>query len=691
MIPYSRQISRYLRMLGWAVLALLLAALPLWEEPAAAEEDQAEWTVMLYLCGSDLESRHAMATYNLREIANIRLPEYTMASTEDGPAMQPWQPGGVNLVFETGGSKQWHGMEPDETGNSLELDISTQALQRYETHLELLPNGYAPRFSLVDTQPLACMSEPDTLSDFIQWAAREYPAKRYMLVLWDHGGGSRTGLYVDELFDNAIMPLYKLGPALESGGVHFDALAIDACLMASIETACVVAPYADYLIASEEVTSGYGSAFADWMFELYRSPSMLGDQLGVEFCDSTLRKYSNIDEAVSEAQLTWSVTELSYIDELCRSFDEMFDFVCQLYEQRPDKFNTFGNIIMNSESYGQSDEDMVDLGSFLNDKATLTLLDNALRNHLKSTLNDAVLYDVSGSGRINSLGLSFCYAPEMSAEELNDYARICPSPHYLALLDAVNPDWDAPDGIFDKARHLTPIEEIPEYQMQLELLPQEGLPKLFIHDDSTSFRSCAINLYWENYEGSISLLGQYEAMLDWDEERGKLYYTMDPYRVWPSVDGEPLSLTLLSIQDNVYLYNVPVKLGTEIRNMRVSCTIYNDPQTGDTGFDYKALGVWQGFDQDTRMPGRAVTALSQLQGQEFHFVYPTYADGNADTIAYYDESPLLTMYRYLDIERIPLPAGDYWVSFTVDDVFRRKVETQRIPLHWDGEQILPRG
>ena len=33
----------------------------------------AEWTIMFYMCGSDLESKYGYATGNLQEIAEMRL------------------------------------------------------------------------------------------------------------------------------------------------------------------------------------------------------------------------------------------------------------------------------------------------------------------------------------------------------------------------------------------------------------------------------------------------------------------------------------------------------------------------------------------------------------------------------------------------------------------------------------------
>ena len=41
---------------------------------AEAGEEPAEWTVLFYFCGSDLESNYSYATGNLNEISSITYP-----------------------------------------------------------------------------------------------------------------------------------------------------------------------------------------------------------------------------------------------------------------------------------------------------------------------------------------------------------------------------------------------------------------------------------------------------------------------------------------------------------------------------------------------------------------------------------------------------------------------------------------
>ena len=214
-------------------VAALLTALLIWltvcgalseaAEAARNAEEPADWTVLLYLCGSDLESRHGFATMVLEEIANTKwgrtLPADRQMSGGKAEGGELQSPGRVDLLIETGGCSQWHTARSE----TLDLEIDAGSLQRWR--FGGTSEGLTPDFSLEQTLPSASMSDPETLSDFIRWGVKTCPAKRYALVLWDHGGGGKTGLFLDELFDNDIMYLDELHTALADGGVQFETTA----------------------------------------------------------------------------------------------------------------------------------------------------------------------------------------------------------------------------------------------------------------------------------------------------------------------------------------------------------------------------------------------------------------------------------------------------------------------------------
>ena len=103
-----------------ALLAMLIMAAAVSytaaeEVPAETGDPEiAEWTVMFYLCGSDLESKYGFASGTLQEISEVDYPDYMAfmyANTleESRLLVQERKPADkVNVLIETGGSRRWH-------------------------------------------------------------------------------------------------------------------------------------------------------------------------------------------------------------------------------------------------------------------------------------------------------------------------------------------------------------------------------------------------------------------------------------------------------------------------------------------------------------------------------------------------------------------------------------------------------
>ena len=180
------------------------------------------WTVFVYMCGSDLESRAGAASRDIEEMIS--------SSANDN----------VKFVIETGGSVKWRN------------GASSKKLQRYE-----ISNGKA---ELVDETANASMGLDTTLSDFLDWGIKNYPAANMGLILWNHGGGSINGVCLDEQFSPDSLLLRELDAALYS--VYdkmtepFEFIGFDACLMSSVEAASLLSTHSNYMIASEETEPG---------------------------------------------------------------------------------------------------------------------------------------------------------------------------------------------------------------------------------------------------------------------------------------------------------------------------------------------------------------------------------------------------------------------------------------------------
>ena len=144
--------------------------------------------------------------------------------------------------------------------------MASDRLQRYLFDTDGL-------YLLEDVAGTNDMSNPEALCDFINFATENFPADRYQLVFWNHGGGTIGGFGVDEVSGNT-QTLYQIDQALTQAGVKFDYIGFDACLMATIETAFMLEKHADYLIASEESEPGYGWYYTDFITALSENPSM---------------------------------------------------------------------------------------------------------------------------------------------------------------------------------------------------------------------------------------------------------------------------------------------------------------------------------------------------------------------------------------------------------------------------------
>lgn len=326
---------------------------------------QDEVTLMVYLCGTDLESRSKMATSDLQEMIGAQISEK------------------VNVLVYTGGCKQWQNNAISSRTNQI-WQIKDEGIVCLEKDL----GAYS-------------MTDPDTLSWFIRWCAKKYPANRTSLIFWDHGGGSVSGFGYDEKFASAGgMSLAEIDQALEDGGIKFDFVGFDACLMATTENALMLAKHADYMIASEETEPGIGWYYTNWLTNLSKNTSMptveIGKNIIDDFVDTCARRcqgqsttLSIVDLAEAEATIPETLTAFS----------------ADTYEMIANKeYAKVSNARSGAREFGASSKiDQVDLAHMAKNMGTEE--GNALKNAILS----CVKYNRTSSNMTNSYGLSIYF------------------------------------------------------------------------------------------------------------------------------------------------------------------------------------------------------------------------------------------------------------------------------------------
>ncbi len=661
-----------------------LDSLPFFGEPA--EGEKADWTVLLYFCGSDLESKYSYASGNLKEVLNLTYPQSVFEVFADdyaGAGINPDDyeaPGTVNILLETGGCKEWH---------TEDMAIDINSLQRWQFRCRtsaLSMGGNHNYFELKETLPLASMADPETLADFIRWGVATYPAEKYVLVLWDHGGGAMTGLFVDELFNNETMYLNELEQALKDGGTVFETLIIDACLMANMETAAMVRNYARWMVASEEEVPGGGTALGAWLLELYTNPKCDGQQLGRTVCDLTMRKYANHGDNQARATLTWSVIDLSKIDRVISAMDSLFRTVGEIYVKLPEVAAAFANSANMAEEYGNSNQCMRDIASLVQSAYSTLYLQFELRNELKTAVENAVEYNVRGMGRSQALGLSFCYPVSADTDELKTYAQNCPSPYYLAFLDAVT-DWEAPDELYTRVDRLPAINTIEDLQIDLKKVwTADGFPGLQVDGPFNNLSGIYYHLYMQDGTTSqIVRLGRTDCMSVSNENYESVFYAYEPWR-WPYIDDVPCDIELVqeryreSYKEN--LYNINIQIGTDIYQLRCGRQLNSFDKAKRS---YEVYGIWEGYNETTEMSNRYVTNLAELAGREYRLLW--LLDRPIKDNKYMPAGTSKRLYRTMDVVEEILPEGTYFLEYEADDMFLRPATLGRIEMYWDGEKM----
>jgi hypothetical protein len=142
------------------------------------------------------------------------------------------------------------------------------------------------------------MGDPATMSEFIKLGHKDYPARNYAMISWDHGGGWR-GLNWDDtstaqLGTSAFMNMTGLRTAVADGGVDFSVFAFDQCLMAQPEVAYQMRGYADYLVFSEETIYGQGFPYDMLARDIVAQPPIGGEEMATTMVKDFAAYYDSI-------------------------------------------------------------------------------------------------------------------------------------------------------------------------------------------------------------------------------------------------------------------------------------------------------------------------------------------------------------------------------------------------------------
>lgn len=648
------------------------------EQKASATMGQkGSWTIFVYLCGTDLESKLFVggnATSDLKEM---------QAATSNTD---------VRFVIETGGTKFWHNSDVDEDLN-----------QRF-----VIENG---KLVKAEEKNEAGMGKSATLASFLKWGTKNYGAERMGVVLWNHGGGSIGGVCYDEKDDDDSLSLREIDAAFLSAYENmtdkFEFIGMDACLMGTLETANIAASYARYLYASEESEPGGGWDYTGIGSFLAANPNADGAQLGKIVCDSY---YESCRKAEDAAIATLSVIDLSKMDTVVEQFN---NFAKSMYEVSEDTkvLSAMTRKIVRAENFGGNNKadgysNMVDLGGLLDACADYA----AGSKEARAALKDAVVYSVNGSDHPKASGLALFYPLEVqSAEELSTFEKVCVSPYYLSyvdrktqgfvsaggeyeydgdtwfsgglwswftdyLFDDESGDYeyeeeDASDGYWSYLGDSEQTGDSPYITFEEEPQVDEDGVYYFVLDDEGYENTSDVIAYvyqMTDDERYLEFGETYDLEADWDE--GYFADAFDGY--WLSLpDGQNLATYIVDVTDDYVIYSSPILLNDEETNLRIRQT-----------FDGRVTveGAWEGISEN----GASARNIVKIgTGDTVVPMYYSYDRDDEESVFYgeeYDVSKKLT------VEYSLLSEGEYCYSFCIDDIYGDYYETDPVVFYVDG-------
>lgn len=586
------------------------------------------YTVLVYLNGSDLESSWSEEYEVYSGAASTDLEEMTSGLSGDD----------VQVIVETGGTLNW--------ANS---QISGEQNQRWAVN-----EGSLKKMADIGAKN---MGESQTLADFVTWGVKNYPANRYALIFWDHGGGSVLGFGSDELFDGDSLTLNEIGAGLaaayEKTGKKLELVGFDACLMATLETAHQLSPYAEYMIASQELEPGHGWDYVGALGYLSSEPYASGAEFGKAIVD-TYKEHATVFG--EEKSITLSVTDLDKVPAVVQALDALVKEAGPIITEDTKRFYSFAEGRSKAEDYGSTTAhggitDMADLASIA--KNVSGQYPNTA-DALKNAIHSAVVYNMNSQGRPGASGLSI-YFPHKDKENFennlsvydgigfsevyNDFLN-----RYISRLTGVKSSVPIESSNKEEFSFQYGADESDVFEIQLNPADLERIENIY----------GVVAMLPEGPDGPMVYLG-YDHYVNMNWETGLL---QDDFTgEWLTWDGNFVSLFKVSEGEDYIRYAIPAILN----GVEVDIIVHFDIESNE----FEVLGAWRGMNEKTGMPDKNMLKIST--GDEIIPLY--YYDDNDESTEdeEYTKGEAFIVSKDKDLYYDVLPNGSYLYGFSIID------------------------
>ncbi|MBI4655178.1 MAG: hypothetical protein HY746_00370 [Elusimicrobia bacterium] len=235
-----------------------------------------EWTVMVFV-----NAKNNLEKYGLKDVNEMEM----IGSTDK-----------INVVAELGRIKGYDSSDGDWTG-------SKRYLIQKDNNASKVTSPVLMEIAKSD------MGDWKYLVGFTKWAMEKFPAKKYMLVVWNHGSGwnkdekfeAAKGISYDDETGHHLTTPQLLMTLKETGKI--DIFSMDACLMQMMEVAYEIKDYTDYVVASEETEPADGYTYNTFLGPLAAKPTMTAAELSKATVDSYTDHYQSISQGATQSSI----------------------------------------------------------------------------------------------------------------------------------------------------------------------------------------------------------------------------------------------------------------------------------------------------------------------------------------------------------------------------------------------------
>ena len=563
------------------------------------------WTVMMYMCGSTLEESDEGASDVLRSL-NCDLPE------------------NINVVIETGGSRSWH-----------TEDIYPDYIQDFVVQ----SNG----IRMINQQSAMSMGDKDTLCSFIKRSSKAYPAKHYMTVIWDHGGGAVGGVAYDSKYEFDSLSLPELSGALTEAGIKQDIIGFDSSLTSNIETAEAVSLYADYMVASEDVMPVSGWDYKSLFTYLADNPQSPAADVCKRICDDVAARA----EDENETFLSMAVTDLSKQTMLSLAVDgaaqAMSACDADIYaKQKLENLLTRpGHLGGNSRWEGYSN--MVDARQFASFTRSLVASPS---DNLMAAVDEAVVYTRMGKYHEGLGGIGVYLPSDRSAANTDHYGAVATSAGYTEFIER-----SFTDKYSDSPAHMSYNELMADNAFTATSDLNGSFVLSAVHPEVIKNVGVSYYMYNKTDQKYFYIYTDYDVT--YKPADGTYQYTVKGKL--PQTNGKNVSMQLVSRNNGYSIYSIPVTMGSDLCSIRVAKA---------DGGGYTVMGLWKGVGKFTAMAERTVTKLKL--GDVVTPVYEVYDEANR----YIEGRDIrIGLTGKLKVEEKRPADGTYIMVYSIEDIY----------------------